>query len=106
MVSLWEREIIPRKKLEKLPYILLITNVFVCLFVSFSVVLFSLPPFLWMLRTFQAVQYHSIFSWHNSPFYIHEVFTMGKVLGLYKHNQNGDVIFMKREEKICGGMID
>jgi len=31
---------------------------------------------------------------------------MGKILGLYKHDQNGDVIFMKREEKICGGMID
>ena len=69
------------------------------LFVSFSVVLVSLPLFLWMLMTLQAVQYHSIFSWHNSPFYTHEVFIMGKILGLYKHDLNGDVIFMKREEK-------
>lgn len=23
---------------------------------------------------------------------------MGKILGLYKHDQNGDVIFLKREE--------
>lgn len=24
---------------------------------------------------------------------------MGKILGLYKHDQNGDVIFMNRKEK-------